>query len=95
MIILGLKTKKKTLSRKFKSKLKRILSKFNLRPKGIRRASIKHKRYKSLFVHLSEHPDNKESKIKNMLSVIPREEKSQKAKQENPRKNKLITQQLF
>ena len=60
------------LTRKFNNKLKGILSKFNPRLKSIRRASIKHKGYKSLFVHSSEHLDNKESKNKNMLSVIPR-----------------------
>ena len=62
------------LTRKFNNKFKGILNKFNLRSKGIRRASIKHKGYKSWFVNLSEHPDNKESKIKNMLGFIPRVE---------------------
>ena len=74
-----------SLTRKFNNKLKGILSKFNPRLKSIRRASIKHKAYKSLFVNSSEHPDNKESKNENMLSVISRvklksESKARKSK---------------
>ena len=78
---------KESISRKFKSKFKWILSKFNLKPKDIRRASIKHKGDRPLFAHSSEHSNNKESKINKKQSVNPREElKSQK----NPRTNKLI-----
>ena len=48
--------------------------KFNLRPKHTLRVSIKHKGYKPLFVNLSEHSDNKNSKISKKQSVNQRKE---------------------
>ena len=42
---------------------KRFKSKVNLRPKDIRRASIKHKGYKLLFVHSSEQSNSKKAKL--------------------------------
>ena len=71
---------KESISRKFKSKFKGVLSEFNLRLKDIRRASIKHKGYKPLFVHSSDNSDNKESKINKRQSVNPREELKSESK---------------
>ena len=65
---------KESISRKYKNKFKGILCKFNLRPKDIRLASIKHKGNRQLFAHSSEHSNNKESKINKKQSVNPREE---------------------
>ena len=83
---------KESISRKFKSKFKRILSKFNLRPKDLRRASIKHKGNRLLFAHSSELSNNKESKVNKKQSVNPREELKSENKEKNLRTNKLITQ---
>ena len=74
---------KESISRKFKSKFKGILSKINLRHKDIRRTPIKHKGNRPLFAHSSEHSNNKESKINKKQSVNPREE----LKSENKAKN--------
>ena len=75
---------KEYISRKFNSN-------FNLKPKDIRRASIKYKGNRPLFAHSSEHSNNKESKINKKQSVNPREELKSKSKAKNPRTNKLIT----
>ena len=64
---------KESISRKFKSKSNGIVYKFNLRPKDIRRESIKHKGDRSLFAHSREHSNNKESKIYKKQCVNPRE----------------------
>ena len=60
---------KESISRKFTSK-------FSLRLKDIRSASIKHKGYKPLFAH----SNNKESKINKKQSVYPREELKSESK---------------
>ena len=76
-----METEKESISWKFKSKFKGVSSKFNLRPKDIRRASIKHKGNRPLFAHSSEHSNNKQSKINKKQSVNSREELKSESKE--------------